>query len=469
MKILTSIVCFLCVAGSAMAQCESWIDSPQQEEAENAHVVYRQHVKNQDYDAAFAQWKVAFEIAPAADGRRDSHFRDGIEIYKYKFNNSTSENDKENYRQKVIELYEQLEECVANGAIKYKSCSDQECINERVGQIMGRQAFDMYYTLLTPREQTYAVFKESMKLAGNESEYIILKPMADIMVYRFTNNKMTAEEVRADHAALTQIAEYNINNNEQYGQYYAQAKASMDGSIEAIESSVYDCAYFIDKLKPDYDADPENIDVIQNIIVTLKKQDCPEDEPFLIELEEKYEKYAAEYNAAKQAEFEANNPSFVAKKCYDEGDYNCAIEKYKEAIEKEADPEKQASYYFSMASIQFRKLNAYSAARDNAYKAANLKGGWGRPYMLIGDMYAKSSSNCGKGPYEHGLAVLAAIDKWSYAKSIDESVAAEANRNIARYSEYIPPKDEAFMMGKSEGAKEQVGCWIGESVTLRVK
>jgi hypothetical protein len=133
----------------------------------------------------------------------------------------------------------------------------------------------------------------------------------------------------------------------------------------------------------------------------------------------------------------------------------------------ESDPSKQASYYFSIASIQFRQLGQYSTARDNARMAAQLRSGWGRPFMLIGDMYAKSSSNCGSDAYTRGLAVLAAIDKWSYAKSIDGEVADEANKKIATYSDHIPPQDDAFMMGKSEGQSEQVGCWIGESVRLR--
>ena len=145
MKILTTTLCFVIAAGTLAAQCDTWIDSHRQSEAEDAHVVYRQHIKNEDYDGAFNMWKVAYEIAPAADGRRDSHFRDGIEIYKHKFSNATSDSDKDKYRQKVIELYEQLIECISNGAITYKSCTTQECIDGRVGVMMGRQAFDMYY------------------------------------------------------------------------------------------------------------------------------------------------------------------------------------------------------------------------------------------------------------------------------------------------------------------------------------
>ena len=42
-----------------------------------------------------------------------------------------------------------------------------------------------------------------------------------------------------------------------------------------------------------------------------------------------------------------------------------------------------------------------------------------------------------------------------------------ANRNIAKFSQYLPPQDDAFMMGKKEGQTEKVGCWIAENVKLR--
>ncbi|MDX1478293.1 MAG: hypothetical protein R3301_11350 [Saprospiraceae bacterium] len=467
MRLLTTIICSLVLAWGLQAQCETWLGSPQQEDAENAHVVYRQFVKNKDYAGAYAQWKIAFDLAPAADGKRDSHFRDGIEIYKHFLKEETDKAKQDEYKAKIMDLYETLAECIRNQTIAYRNCADQVCIDQRVGLLMGRQAFDMYYHLQPPRAETYKVIKEAVRLADNASEYIVLKPYADLLVYLYSNERITAEEVRAAHAKLIEIADYNIDNDETYGPYYEQAKASMQGSIAKIESRVYDCAYFVDKLRPEYEEAPTDVENVKRIIATLKRQGCQPDQPFLAKLEAEYAVFAAAYNDSIQRVFEQNNPAIVAKRLYDEGDWKGAIEKYQAAIEKETDPEKKASYYFSIASIQFRKLDQYSAARNNAREAAKLRDGWGRPYMLIGDMYAKSSSSCGNDAYTRGLAVLAALDKWSHAKSIDESVAAEANRNIARFSQYMPPEEDAFMMGKKAGQTETVGCWIGEPVRLR--
>ncbi len=84
-------------------------------------------------------------------------------------------------------------------------------------------------------------------------------------------------------------------------------------------------------------------------------------------------------------------------------------------------------------------------------------------------MYASTSNSCGSDAFDASLAVLAAIDKYAYAKSIDGDVAGEANSKIGRYSAYYPSKEEAFMRKHNEGESMTVPCWIGETVRLRVK
>ena len=467
MKIILSILSSMILSFTLVGQCETWVDSPKKDEAENAHVVYRQYIKTEDYKSAFEPWQKAFKIAPAADGLRDWHFKDGIEIYKDKFANETDAAKKEEYKAKIMEMYETAAECIANGTIKYKNCSEKACIDTKVGIMKGRQANDMYYTLLVPRKQTYDKIQESISLAGNSSEYTVLSPYGDLVVYLFQKGDITKQQARDGYQTLNDIADYNQENNETYAPYYQHGQTIMNRSYKAIESDIFDCAFFINKLKPDYELNPTDIENLKYTIAVLRKQGCGASEPFLAKLEKEYEVYAADYNAQKQAEFEASNPAMMANKLYKEEDYQGAISKYQEAIAEEEDAQKKAGYYFSIASIQGRKLNQNTAARQSALKAAALRSGWGRPYMLIGDLYAKSSRTCGNDAYSRGLAVIAAIDKWGYAKSVDSEVAAEASKNISKFSQYLPPETEAFMMGKKAGQKASVDCWIGETVTLR--
>jgi hypothetical protein len=451
------------------AQCESWVDSPNKDEAENAHVIYRPFIKSKDFKSAFEHWEIAHKLAPVADGQRDDHFKDGVSIYRDFLINESDDAKKEEYKAKILELYDTGAECIASGAITYKGCSDQRCRDEKLGIFLGRKAVDMYYYINPPRAESFEVFKRSILLAGKKSSYTILKPCTDIVVSLFLREEIPAEVARRYIAVLDSIANFNIENNPKYAQYYEYEQSLMRGEIAKIEKQIYDCTYFVNKMRPKYDENPIDPENLKTIIVTLKRQGCESGDPFLDKVEAEYGVIAAAHNAEKQAEFDANNPAVVAKKCYDAQDWDCAIEKYREAIEKEEDAERQASYYFSIASIQFRKKHAYQAARSSAKKAAALRNGWGRPYMLIGDMYAKASRTCGEDAYTRGLAVLAAIDKWAYAKKVDSSVADEANRSIAKFNQYIPPKDEAFMIGVKDGESIKVGCWIGETVRLRTK
>lgn len=467
MKLLQTLLCFIIIVPSLQSQCETWLDSPQKDEAENAHVIYRQHLKANAWADALKFWQTAYAIAPAADGRRDWHFRDGIEIYKHFYAEENDEARKKEYKEKILALYDQWINCIGQQAISFKGCNDEDCIKMKQGTTMGKKGIDMFITFQYPRMDVYNLMKDAVSLSGWETDYQVFRPYAQVVTGLIMKGTLEPQEARDAHQLLNDIANYNIENDEKMAPYYEYEKNAMNQVFVTIEKQIYDCDYFINKYKPQYEEDPDNIELIKEIVVTLKQQDCDTTLPFLAELEGKYSKYAAEFNAQQLAEFEKKNPAAWANRLYKEGKFGAAVEKYRNAIEIEDDPEKKATYYFSIASIQFRKLGQYGPARENARKAAQLKSGWGRPYMLIGDMYARSSSDCGSDAYTRGLAVLAAIDKWSHAKSIDSEVAAEANRNIAKYSQYMPPQEEAHMRNVSSGTSVSVGCWIGETVKVR--
>ncbi|MEL6844145.1 MAG: hypothetical protein AAFP02_13120, partial [Bacteroidota bacterium] len=84
------------------AQCESWVDSPNKEAAETAHVLYRQEVKNKNYEGAYENWKKAYDLAPAADGQRPSHYADGRKILKAKWDKETDEAKKKELAETIL-------------------------------------------------------------------------------------------------------------------------------------------------------------------------------------------------------------------------------------------------------------------------------------------------------------------------------------------------------------------------------
>lgn len=457
---------FLSMAFQSFSQCEKWEGKPNQEEIMEWHTLYRLSVKEKNYAEAEENWRKAYEAAPAADGKRSVHYIDGITIYKDKLAKETDEAKKKEYKEMILKLYDEAMTCYEQKAISIKNCDDDFCFSRKIGMLAGRKGYDMYYTLQSPYSKNLEELKKSIELSGEDVEYVVFAPLANIAVYQFQKGKIDAEEARSIYEEMNNLLDQKINENGQYVNYFEDSKKIMESTFKKIEKDIFDCEYFINKLRPDYEADSDNPALIKTTLAILKKQGCQPGNAFYDELDTKWKKYASEQNALIQAEFEANNPNVMAKKLYDEGKFAEAVAKYQEAIDGATDDKKKAGYYFSLASIQFRKLGQYNKARTNARKAAKLREGWGRPYMLIGDMYAKSARGCGDA-WNQRLAIIAALDKYNYAKSIDSSVEAEAKKKNGIYYGSLPAQDMGFMRGKKEGQTVSVGCWIGEKVKIR--
>ena len=475
-KTIFTLVIVATLTNISFAQCKKFNDSPDGDAALKAHSVYRTYLSSikkagdlsklskEDFQIAFDNWKIAYDAAPAADGQRPSHWRDGRKIYSYMLINETDEAKKKEYFDTILRMYDEEQEC-------YKTKGNPS-------YALGRKAFDMFYglgaegsKLRSSYDATAEVLAKTIEVGGNNTEYIVLQPYATVVVYQFTNEKMDKETARNIHGKLNEIADHNVANNTKLKAQYESAKAAMNQVFAQIERNIFDCDYFVNKIKPTYPGNEDNAEFLKASITTLKQQGCEaETSPFLAELEGHWAKYAEEENAKRQAEFEANNPGVMANKLYKEGDYSGAINKYEEALAAETDNEKKAGYYYSIASIQFRKLNNKSAARSSALKAAELRSGWGKPYLMIGDMYASSTRSCGDAPWEQRMVVLAALDKYSYAKRIDSDpeVQEEAGKKIGKYAGQKPDKGDVFMAGYKEGGSYKIGCWIGENVTIRV-
>lgn len=464
-KLLPGLM-MLALSINVSAQCETWEGSAQKGEAEDAHTIYRQALKTKDYAIAFPNWEKAYSIAPAADGKRDFHYTDGIQLYLNKWKNETDAAKKKEYVDMIMKLQAEAINCLNSGGITLSCEGESDCYTKRMGYLQGRLAYDMFYTLNTPYSKTQEQLAGAVRNSGNDAEYIVFAPYANIAVYNFEKELMTKEEARAIYEDLNEIADYNIEKGDNLSPSYQQAKESMNATFSKIERDIFDCEFFKAKLRPDYDADPDNVEVIKQTLAILKGQGCEPGDPFYDELDTKWKKYAAAENAKIQAAYNQNNPNVMAKKLYDQGDFKGAAAKYQEAADGEADPSKKAGYLFSLASIEFRKLKQYSTARATAREAAKLRPGWGRPFMLIGDMYGSTARSCGDS-WNQRLAILAAMDKYNYAKSIDPEQAADANSRLSKYRASMPDKNDGFMRSVKAGQSAQVGCWIGETVKVR--
>jgi tetratricopeptide (TPR) repeat protein len=231
-------------------------------------------------------------------------------------------------------------------------------------------------------------------------------------------------------------------------------------NIEAIfaNSGAADCETLVEIFTPKFEQAPEDPELLKKITSLLADQDCEENELFARSSENLYKiepSSMAAYN--------------LAKLFFKQEDYDKSIAYYKEAISGDADAEQKAKYHYELGLILFSKYDDLTNARSNARKAIENKPGWGDPYILIGNLYASSSDNCGENDFEKITVFWAAVDKFRQAKSADAEVSAEANELIAKYSAYFPNVEDAFFYGFENGQSYTVGCWINEKTTVRCR
>ena len=70
-------------------------------------------------------------------------------------------------------------------------------------------------------------------------------------------------------------------------------------------------------------------------------------------------------------------------------------------------------------------MDKYKTAKKHALDANRLRSSWGKPYMLIGDLYAKTSRTCGentgdtqKDEFTNRVGNWAAMEKYKHAKKV---------------------------------------------------
>ena len=225
-----------------------------------------------------------------------------------------------------------------------------------------------------------------------------------------------------------------------------------------LKGDVADCSVIEPLLTDQFNADSQNAENIERIVNLLVKLECNQSPLYYQVVEKNYEinpSHSSAYQLAKM---------FVKK-----GSFEKATEYYLKAIESCEENEFKSRYYYEVAVLEFAQNNNFPKAREYAKQSISLKGDWGKPYLLIGNIYAAGSKNYGADEFEHATVYWVAIDNFSKAKSIDPDCSEEAKERIALYSKYFPDKESGFFRGLQEGDNFKVGSWINESTKVRYR
>ncbi len=397
--------------------------------------LYREYARQDDYVSAYPFWKIVFDECPRSS---KNIYIDGVKIYRYFIDETDNTKRGSDLTDTLMLIYDRR--------LKY--------YNE-IANVRGRQGVDLLRYRRNEDiqyiKQAYDYLEESIEAGGNNSSNPVLATFVSASITLYQNEEIDENRVIEDY-----ITAFNIIQNKMKIRPKNARLKSLMTSIDNnfINEGPAQCStlerYFSVELKDK----PENAGFLRMLTSLLQKRDCSDSELF--------------FDASKKLhtmEPSAQSAVNIASMAFNNGLFSEAADYYTQALQLETDSTKKAEWYYGMAAC-YRERGRKSEARSYALQSIKLNPDWGEPYLLIGQLYADSKSDCNSLSLPNAV-FWAAVDKFDKARQADPSIEAKANKLILTYSNYFPNKEEAFFQDVYPGNTYTVGCWINEKTLAR--
>ena len=398
---------------------------------------YQEYWKQKNYDSALPNWRKAYSVCPATASQ--NMFIHGTRLM-------TRQLDKVKdpaMRSAIIDTILTLQDQRMTAYPKKR----QEILNNKGQYMINYRGSDSKYIY-----ENLSVIAD--ELGSNTSGSILVNLLqSGIALYR--ENQLEADDVIGLYDKVTE----DINGAQAKSDAEAEDNAKAKATIESIfaDSKVASCENLIAIFGPRYNADPENLALVSNIVKLMNNaDDCASNDLYLKAVTSMY-KLDPSYRSAYSL-FRLNS---ARGNIADAGRY------IEEAIASpDSDPATDAQYYYELALFAY-KNGLRSKSADAARKAVDLDYGFaGKAYMILGNLWASATCTDDVDKYAR---FWAATDYFQKARSADPSLADDAASSISGVARYYPEASEIFMYDLTSGQSYNVSCGgLSATTTVRV-
>ena len=398
--------------------------------------LYAEYYKQRNYPMAVDPWRWMFFNCPLATQNLYIH---GATLVKFLYQNETDPIRREAYVDTLMMVYDQR--------IQYFN---------REGYVLGRKVADLYGFRPNEAQSHYDISERSIELEGNTSQADVLLINFQATIRLAEAGLLDAEKIVINYDRAMDYIDFNLVNNPEDSVYFNPAR----NNIEALFEPYASCENLVKIYTPRFEANPEDPELLDKITFMLNRSGCTSEELFY--------KATRNYHRLRPT---AQSAFLMGRLENNLENYNEALGYYEQAIDLGADQEVPDKFttYMLMADLLYRNLNRPSQARSYALKAAEADPDNGRPYLLIGEMYAASARSCGTDEVSTGAVYWVAVDMFIKARNVgeDPEVKERASQLIATFSQYFPNNEILFFHGLDGGKPYRVNCWINETTTAR--
>ena len=460
--ILSAMIMLFSPQISGQEEAERLKYGPDKELCEQNLSIYIEFYKQKNYKDAYKPWTYLFNNAPK---RTKNIYLHGPKIIKDLIKNLDDQSRFTPLVDSLIMVYDQRN-------VYYKG---------KEAYVIGMKGADMYRYKKTTTEglqNSYEELRKAFEMAGNESTASVLNYYFMATTKLVQAKVLQVEDLIALFSDLSGVISYkeaklsqDIYNAEQSEELSAKEQkllkknkkelktlGDVKTNLEKTLAPHATCEKLIELYAKNFEQNKDDVAWMKRAAKLLNKKDCTDSDIFFSISE-------ALYNIDPSSSAAANMGIRSLKR----KDYEKAEVFYTYALENEPDEINKAQYAFRLAQT-YGAMNKYNSAKTYALKAAAFRSGWGEPYLLIGDLYAKTSRQCGelKTEFLKRVGYWAAIDKYEFAKRIDPQLSTKSNERIEKYTEQMPSKTDIFTEGLIDEPTYKIDCWYSETVKIRV-
>jgi tetratricopeptide (TPR) repeat protein len=403
--------------------------------------LYREYYKQKNYEDAIMGWRWVFANCPGAS---KNIVINGPKIMHHQIKkNEENAELKKAYIDTLLMVY----------AKRIELYPDDKAY------ALGKKGMDIYTYDKANIAGAFTALKEATDVGEMKTDAYVLMRLytAGMKLLKAKEMEMDAmynlyDQVSAiiDH----QLKAFPVGTTEEDKGYkkVTKSQTSIDQNFERIAKE----DQYIALMQPKVEVAPDDAKLLEKVTNMMVKRKWTSN-PFYLEASEKLYKLApstvAAYNLY-EGHMKKGNSSEGAKFL-------------QESIELETDNSVKGEKLLKLAKVYGSQKN-YSKARSTANEAADLKAGWGDPFMFIGSLYLSTAGSCGSTACDTKYGIFAAEDMFIKAKATDASISTEANEKIGSCKKYYPIAKDCFFEGIKAGDKVKVGGWIGVETTARI-
>lgn len=425
--------------------------------------IYTEFYKHKSYVDAFNSWTYVFLNAPS---RTKNIYIHGSTMYKFFIKNTEDSIQRELLIDQLLSIYDQ----------RNLFFPGQE------GLVLGYKGSDLYkYRKSNPDkvQQAYNILKESVELDEIKSSARTLSYYFQAAQKLTVKKLLSNEELISLFTDLSSLVDYKeaeinqtlfiLSQKENLSSKELKKTKKLDSELvklsdlrsimERVLAPIVTCDKLVALYEGSFEDNQSDLSWLDRAAQLLRKKDCVDTEI--------YYKIAAKQYESNPTPKSAFNMGIRSLK---KEDFSTAISYFEQAVEGEKNQIKKSDYLFYL-SKSYAGLGKNKIAKDHAMKAIQFRPGWGKPYLLIGDLYAQTSRACGENTgntqsdeFTKRVGYWAAIEKYRYAKYIDKSLIDDANDKIKIYSSQAPDKTTTFQIIGLDQKTYKITCWYIETI-----